>query len=72
VNAGKTRTILIALGIALLAVIVLPLLFMGVMMGGMMTTMMSGGGMMWGWGLLAVLILVVGAGLLASGLAHRS
>jgi hypothetical protein len=47
VNAGKPQLILIALGIALLAVILLPLLFMGVMMGGMMTTMMGGGGMMW-------------------------
>jgi hypothetical protein len=72
VSAEKSRIILIGLGIALLAVIVLPLLFMGVMMGGMMTSMMGGGGMMWGWGLLAVVILVVGAGLIVSGLAHRS
>jgi len=35
---------LIAVGIALLAVIVLPLLFMGALMDGMMTAMMSGGG----------------------------
>lgn len=67
-NAGKSRAVLIALGIALLAVIMLPLLLMGVTMGGMM----GGGGMMRGWGPLAVVILVVGAGLLATGLARRS
>ena len=71
-NAGKTRIILIALGIALLAVILLPLLFMGAMMGEMMTTMMSGGGMFWGWGLLVLVTQIVGAGLIVSGLAHRS
>jgi len=32
-NADKSRMILVALGIPLLAVILLPLLFMGVMMG---------------------------------------
>jgi hypothetical protein len=37
-----------------------------------MAAMMNGGGMMGGWGLLAVVILVAGAGLIASGLAHRS
>ena len=39
---------------------------MEAMMGGMMTTMMGGTGMMWGWGLLALVILVVGAGLIAT------
>jgi hypothetical protein len=34
--------------------------------------MMGSGGLMSGWGLLAVVILVVGAGLVVSGLAHRS
>lgn len=70
-NADKYRTISIILGIALLAAILLPLLFMGVMMSGMMTTMM-GGGMTGSWGLLAVVILVVGARLIASGLVRRS
>jgi len=71
-QSEHARIGLIALGVALLVVIVLPLLFMGAMMGGMMSTMMSGGGMAWGMGLLAVLILIVGASLIASGLAHRS
>jgi len=71
-HSEHARIVLIALGVALLVVIVLPLLFMGAMMGGMMSTMMSGGGVAWGMGLLAVLVLIVGMSLIASGLAYRS
>lgn len=63
-----TRAVLIALGVALIAVVLLPVLFMGGMMGGWMI----GGGTMVGaaWILygLPVLVVVAGAVLLVFGL----
>jgi polyferredoxin len=64
-NTGKA--LLIILGVALLAIVGLPLLFMS----GMMSTMM-GSGMTWGLGGIVVLVVLASAGLIASGLAHRS
>jgi hypothetical protein len=76
-----TRIVLIALGIALLVAVLLPLLFMAgmmSMMGGMMSmmngtmgNMMSGqccGAVPWVMGGLVLLVLVVGVVLLAVGL----
>ena len=65
-----TRTILIALGVALLVVVVVPLLFMAGMMEGMMG---DGAGMMDGWsgwvmGGLVVLVLLGGIALVAIGM----
>jgi hypothetical protein len=79
--SDTTRIVLIALGIALLVVVLLPLLFMtGMMsmMGGMMGNMMNGamGNMMngtmgagpWVMGGLVLLVVVIGVVLLAAGL----
>jgi len=76
-----TRIVLIALGIALLVAVLLPLLFMAgmmSMMGGMMSmmngtmgSMMSGqccGAVPWVMGGLVLLVLVLGVVLLAAGL----
>ncbi|MDQ3493621.1 MAG: hypothetical protein M3452_10240 [Chloroflexota bacterium] len=68
-----TRTILIALGVALLVILLIPLLFMAGMMGTMaggMSGMMNGGGawVMGGW---VLLILVVGITLIAIGVSRR-
>ena len=69
----STRTVLIALGVALLVVVLLPLLFMA----GMMGTMMGGmGGMMGNGGagfvlVLALLVWVVGGVLLVTGTRGR-
>jgi hypothetical protein len=62
-----TRTVLIALGVALLAVLLVPLLFMAGMMGAMtggMGRMMNGDGF-WIIGGLVTLILVMGIALIA-------
>ena len=67
-----TRTILIALGIALLVVVLIPFLFMG----GMMASMMGGmtgmmGGASWVMPSLVLLVLVAGAVLLVTGLRRQ-
>ena len=62
-----TRTVLIALGIALLVVVLLPLLFMGGMMSGMMDGMMGGAGL-WVMPILVLLVLGAGVALLTMGL----
>ncbi len=68
-----TRTILIAIGVALLVVILVPLLVMAGMMGAMMGGM---SGMMEGWGAWVVigvipLVLVAGIALIAVGVFRR-
>ena len=65
-----TRTVLIALGVALLVVVLLPLLFMGGMMSSMMGGMMGGSGP-WVMAVLVLLVLGVGVALLAVGLRQR-
>jgi hypothetical protein len=67
-----TRTILIALGIALLVVVLLPFLFMS----GMMASMMGGmtgmmGGASWVMPSLVLLVLVAGVALLVTGLRRQ-
>jgi len=65
--SDTTRIVLIALGVALLVAVLLPLLFMGGMMGAMMGGGMMGGGMMGGgqccggapWVMVGLLVLVV-------------
>jgi preprotein translocase subunit SecF len=64
-----TRMILIALGVTLLVVVLVPLLFMGGMMSGMMGTMM--GGMSWVMVALVLLVLLAGVVLLVAGVRHR-
>jgi len=73
--SDTTRIVLIAAGIALLVVVLLPILFMSGMMGGMM-----GGGMMGGqccggapWLMIGLVLLVLVAGglLLVLGLRRR-
>lgn len=79
-GAGKmsetTRTVLIALGVALLVVILVP----GLLMTGMMASMMGGGmmgdGMMGGWGawvtgVLVLLVVVAGVAFIAIGVGGR-
>jgi hypothetical protein len=70
---NTTRTILIALGIALLVVVLLPFLFMSGMMAGMMSGTMRPmmGGMSWVMVALVLLVLLAGVTLLAAGLRHR-
>ena len=67
--SDTTRTLLIALGVALLVVVLVPLLFMSGMMAPGMTGGMMGGGMMGGgaW-IVLVVVLVAGVVLLALGL----
>jgi uncharacterized membrane protein YozB (DUF420 family) len=67
-----TRTILIALGIALLVVVLVPVLFMS----GMMASMMGGmsgmmGGASWIMPSLVLLVLVAGVALLVTGLRRQ-
>jgi hypothetical protein len=72
--SDTTRTVLIALGVVLLAVVLLPLLFMGGMMGSMMSGIMGGqccGGIPWVMVGLVLLILVAGGALLAVGLRRQ-
>ena len=69
--SNTTRTVLIALGVALLVVVLLPLLFMGGMMTGMMSGMMGGhccGGVPWVLAILVLLILGAGVTLPVVGL----
>ena len=68
-----TRTVLIAFGVALLVIILVPLLFMMGMMGAMtggMGGMMDGGGV-WLMGALVLLILVAGIVFVAIGMGRR-
>jgi hypothetical protein len=73
---NTTRTVLIALGIAVLVLVLLPLLFMTGMMS-MMGHMMNGtpgpmmGGMSWVMVSLVLLVLLAGVGLLVAGLRYR-
>lgn len=67
--SDTTRTVLIALGVALIVVALVPLLAATGMMGGGMMGWTMGGGMMSGW---ALPILVIGGALLAVGLWRRS
>ena len=72
--SDKTRTILIAFGVALLVVVLLPLLFMGGIMGGMMGGMMGSqccGGVPWLAAGLVLLVLVAGVTFLVVGLRRR-
>lgn len=67
-----TRTVLIALGVALLVIILVPLLFMMGMMGAMtggMGGMMNGG--VWIMGGPVLLILVAGIAFIAIGMGRR-
>ena len=69
---NTTRTILIALGIALLVVVLLPFLFMS----GMMASMMGGmtgmmGGASWVMPSLVLLVLLAGVALLVTGLRRQ-
>ena len=62
-----TRTILIALGVALILLVLVPLLFMmGMMMGGRMD-----GGNLWAMGGLVLLVLVVSSVLIVAGVGRR-
>ena len=65
-SSDAGRIVLIALGVALLVVVLLPTLFMG----GMMTAMMSGGmgsGMAWAMPTATILLGVLGVGLIVAG-----
>ncbi len=66
-----TRTVLIALGVALLVVVLVPALFMAGMMGAMMGGGMMGGAGNWVMGGLVLLALVAGLALLVIGLRGR-
>lgn len=69
---NNTRTIFIALGVALLVVVFVPMLFMTGMMGAMTGGMggaMNGGG--WFMGGVILLILVLGVALIAIGMGRR-
>ncbi len=66
--SNAARVVVIGLGLALLVVLFIPLLLMS----GMMGAMMGGGGMTWGMGSLALLVLLAGGALLAVGLRQRS
>jgi hypothetical protein len=70
--SDTARVVLIALGVALVVVILVPALFMGVMMGGGMMGYMMNGGMMGGFAWLVLglvlVILVAGVALLVAGL----
>lgn len=61
-----TRTVLIALGVTLLVIVIVPLLFMAGMMGGMMN-----GGTGWIMGSLVVLVLVAGTVAIVIGIGQR-
>jgi hypothetical protein len=73
--SDTTRMVLIAFGIALLVVVLLPLLFMSgmmaSMMNGMMGPMMGGMSMSWVMAAFVLLILLAGVALLAIGLRRR-
>jgi hypothetical protein len=65
-SSDTARVILIALGVSILVVVLLPTLFMG----GMMSAMMGGtmpGGMGWLAGTWAILLALVGLGLIVVG-----
>ena len=68
--SDATRTLLIALGVALVVVILVPTLFMGGMMGTMMNGDVMGGGA-WVMLVLVLAILVAGGALLVTGLRRR-
>jgi hypothetical protein len=69
--SDTTRIVLIALGVALIVVVLLPFLFMGGMMGAMMSGGMMGGGAAWLMFGLPLLVLLIGGVLLALGLRRR-
>ena len=65
-SSDTARVIVIALGVSILVVVLLPTLFMG----GMMSAMMGGtmlGGMGWLAGIWAILLALVGLGLIVVG-----
>ena len=66
--SNGSRIVLIALGVALLARVFIPLLFMS----GMMGMMMGGGAMTSGMGGLALLVLLAGVTLVAVGLRRQA
>jgi len=66
-SSDTARVILIALGVSTLLLVLLPTLFMG----GMMSAMMGGtmpGGMGWLAGIWAILLALVGVGLIVVGI----
>jgi hypothetical protein len=69
--SDTTRVVLIALGVALIVVVLLPFVFMGGMMGAMMGGGMMGGGAPWMMLSLPLLALLTGAVLLVLGLRRR-
>lgn len=74
-QSRTARTLLIVLGVALLAIVVIPLLFM-VGMGGMMSTMMGDGqccgGMAWAGVSVGVLVVLGAIGLIVFALRRPS
>jgi hypothetical protein len=69
--SDTTRVVLIALGVALIVVVLLPFLFMGGMMGAMMGGGMVAGGAPWVMLGLPLLVLLTGTVLLVLGLRRR-
>jgi hypothetical protein len=69
--SDTTRIVLIALGVALIVVVLLPILFMTGMMAWMMGGQCCGGGAPWGAAGLALLIIVVGGSLRALAVQRR-
>lgn len=68
--SDTTRTILIALGAALLVVVLLPLLFVSGMTGNMMGGGCCNGAVWFGW-VFGLFVLAAGAALLVVGLRRR-
>jgi hypothetical protein len=66
--SDATRTVLIALGLALLVAVLLPAVFMGSMMASMTSGGTMGGGGPWVMLALAMLVVAAGVVLLAAGL----
>jgi len=65
-SSGTSRVILIALGVSILVIVLLPTLFMS----GMMAAMMGGampGGMGWLLGIWAIILVLLGVGLVVVG-----
>ncbi len=65
-NSDTARVVLIALGVSILVVVLIPTLFMG----GMMAALMGGtmpGGMGWLAGLWAIVLVLLGVGLIVAG-----
>jgi hypothetical protein len=69
-SSDTTRIILIALGVSILVVVLLPTLFMS----GMMAAMMGGtvpGGMGWLAGIWVIVLVLLGVGLVVAGVRTR-